>query len=224
MTVGTLWVNDVDRTPLSEWSLSFETRSDGVGQMTVVIQDRTNDPILEYGRNREIITYEVGGRVRWQGEIVQSKLDLPVGMPWRRWTLTCTDWNTLLDTRLVGCPNGQSWVSEDGGITYTAIDPNAPNGGEDQATIGQWFSAYVRTPDGRAFDTITYVGNFIANEILNDPYSGQPRVQPQNATLRAALDMMRAYGDRPIFYWISAPATRTSVPFVHWSVFPPVIP
>ncbi len=224
MTVGTLYINGMDRTPVSEWDAKWAIRTDGVGQLTVTIQDRTNDPTLEYGRERELISYEVGGVQQFDGEIVQSRLDLPVGMPWRRWTITATDWNTIFDLRLVGCPTGYTWVTNDGGKSYIAVDINAPNAGDDTATIVNWFDAYCRTSDNRTFDTGSFVGNYIANNVINDPYTGQPRIQPQLTTLRSAVDMLRAYGDRPIFCWIGPPLLRGGSPRVHWTVFPEVEP
>ena len=205
---------DVDVTGDSEWSMNWEERTDGSpGQFSAVIQDRTNTAL--YGvtqRDHVNLALSPSGFVLYDGEIVNSKLDLPVGMPWGRWNLSGSDWNTIPDLRLVGTPSGTNWVSIDGGLTFQAVDGSAHNASDDAVTIANLFSAYVAVPYF-VLDTSTYVGKYIPNSILNNPHSGDPQFEWTHVPLRSALDDMRSIGSQPIFLWIDPDGA------VHWQVF-----
>jgi hypothetical protein len=156
--------------------------------------------------------------VLYDGEIVNSKLDLPVGMPWGRWNLGGSDWNTIPDLRLVGVPNGSTWQSIDGGLTFQNVDPAAQAGATDAATVVNLFDNYVRRPsDGHAFDTSTYVGSYVPPSALIDQHTGEPLVTWSHSALRSSLDDVRSVGSFPIFMWID-PAG-----YVHWQVFQDVV-
>src|ERR1051325_4789619 len=169
----------------AQWDLSWEERIDGVGQASVTIQDRNNDPIREFGASNTLPGTDpptpTGGSVTvgWRdilklqttdfginlfhGEVLQSNLDLKVAFPWRRWKLTAADFNSLLDQRLVGAADGFTWETIDGGVTYQPIDPDAEGLSTDAATLQHLFDVYLRTPypDLAALDTTTYVHNWI---------------------------------------------------------------
>src|SRR4029077_18579587 len=104
---------------------------------------------------RDLVQIQVGGLNLFHGEITRSRLDLPAGFPWRRWAISASDFNTIMDLRLVGAADGDTWETIDGGLSYAAIDPNAHALSHDAATVAALFNAYVRKPqpDGGAFDT-----------------------------------------------------------------------
>src|SRR6266566_8722326 len=222
----------------AEWDLTWEERIDGVGQASVTIQDRLNDPLRGYGISNTLPGTDpplpTGGPVTvgWRdilklqttdfdfplfhGEILQSGLDLKVAFPWRRWALTATDFNALLDQRLVGAPDGATWETIDGGQTYQPIDPDAKGLATDAATVQHLFDVYLRKPpfpSGGAFDTSTYVHNWIPTNVMTDPATGESRLRWTNTTLRSALDEMRALSGFPVFCWVD-PGDA-----VHWQAF-----
>ena len=218
-----LTINGVDVTRPSEWSMTWEERTDGSpGQFTAVIQDRTNSAL--YGVvQRDHVNLALGsGFQLYDGEIVNSKLDLPVGMPWGRWNLGGSDWNTIPDLRLVGVPSGGTWLTTDGGLTFQNVDPLAQCGTSDSATVVALFHNYVRRPyDSAEFDTATYVNTYISatSGILFDTGSGAYHLDwnGSHVQLRGALDDVRSLGSFPIFFWID-PAG-----YVHWQVFQDVV-
>jgi hypothetical protein len=226
----------------AQWDLDFEERIDGVGQAHVTIQDRLNDPLREFGASNTVPGSEppqhTGGlwTVGWRdilqlkttagdinlfaGEILQSNLSLPAGFPWRRWKLTATDWNSLLDQRLVGAPQGSTWETIDGGVTYQVVDPNAKGLSTDVDTLQNLFDVYVRKPvyphtypDGGTFDTSSFVRSWIPSDVMTDPATGESRLQWTNTTLRSALDEMRGLASFPLFCWIDPDDA------VHWMAF-----
>jgi hypothetical protein len=210
-----LTINGTDVTGDSEWSMSWEERTDGSpGQFSAVIQDRSNSMLFGVVQRDHVKLALGSGFVLYDGEIVNSKLDLPVGMPWGRWNLSGSDWNTIPDLRLVGVPNGETWVTYDGGLTVQNVDPNAQSGGTDAGTVAYLFDHYVRRPsDGAAFDTSVYVGTYIPDGILG----GNGQINWSHSQLRGAFDDVRSVGNFPIFMWID-PAG-----YVHWQVFQDVV-
>jgi hypothetical protein len=234
MTAASLLVNGVDvgilGTGAAQWDATWEERVDGVGNASVTIQDRDNLPNLEYGRGfevteldgsvtigwRDLIQIKVGSLNLFHGEITKSNLDLPAGFPFRRWKVTANDFNSVMDMRLVGAPDGYTWETIDGGETYTPIDPDAHGLSSDADTVAALFDAYARKPldDAGAFDTSTFVHDWIPASIMVDPNTGESRLRWTNTTLRSALDEMRALAGFPLFCWIDPDDA------VHWMALP----
>ena len=219
-----LTINGVDLTPDTEWAMTWEERTDGSpGQFSATIQDRANSLQLGVAQRDHVrLTLQPSGFILYDGEIVNSTLDLPVGMPWGRWKISGSDWNTIPDLRLVGTPAGWLWFSYDGGLTFQTIDPHAQCGTSDASTVASLFANYVRRPyDGALFDTTAYVGTYISDtsEILFDDRTGVYHLDWTNShtPLRSALDDVRSLGSRPIFVWID-PAG-----YVHWQAFQDVV-
>ena len=214
-----LLINGVDVTGDSEWSMTWEERADGSpGQFSAVVQDRANSMLFGVTQRDHVNLALTSGFQLFDGEIVNSKLDLPVGMPWGRWNLQGTDWNTVPDLRLVGVPSGGIWQSIDGGLTFQNVDPSAYCAPSDSATIAALFEAYVRkpgmgwpTPTGPTrFNTSTFVGSYVSGAALINPHTGEPVLAWSHVQLRSALDDMRSLASAPVYFWID-PAG-----FVHW--------
>ncbi len=231
-----------------EWGATWEERIDGVGQATVVVQDRLLGD-YEYGRGitseltapppgfsgvakgwRDVvrITDGIGGNL-FHGEVTNSKLDLPVGHPWRSWNMSASDFNTLFDQRLVGVPDGYTWKTIDGGSTHQAYDPFAVGLDRDGDTVAALIDQYVLLPllepsasiAGSTYtglfetlDTTTFVRNWIPRNIMVDPTTGKSRLGWDHSTLRAAIDEIRGLAGFPIYCWVD-PDLK-----VHWEVLP----
>jgi len=227
MSAAVLEINDQVVTGISEWDATWEERIDGVGSASVTVQDR-NMVGPEYGRGhditgggsttvgwRDLLRISADGINFFHGEIVHSNLDLKVAFPWRRWHITASDFNTLMDLRLVGAPDGYTWETIDGGVTHQVVDPNARGLSTDALTVQALFDNYVRKPqpDGGALDTTTYVHSWIPISIMTDPLTSQTRLIWTNTTLRSALDEIRALSGFPVFCWIDPDDA------VHWMAF-----
>ena len=219
---ATLLVNGVDVTGPTEWSMTWEERADGSpGTFSAVIQNRHADDFVFGVTQRERVNLTLSsGFILYDGEVVNSTLDLPVGQI-GRWNLKGTDWNTVPDLRLVGVPSGGTWLSTDGGLTFLNVDPNAQNGPTDAVTIAELFDAYVRKPGvgwpfpspPTPFNTSAYVGNYVSGAALLNPHTGEPTLQWSHSTLHSALDDVRSLATSPVYFWID-PAG-----FVHWKTY-----
>ena len=210
-----LLINGVDVTGDSEWSMTWEERADGSpGQFSAVIQDRLNSLLFGVTQRDHVQLNLTSGFPLYDGEIVNSKLDLPVGMPWGRWNVQGTDWNTIPDLRLVGVPSGLTWASYDGGLTFQNVDPRAQCGTDDSGTVHDLFHNYARRPDGSAFNADTFVSTYIStsSHILFDSVTGAYHLDwnGSHSPIRSALDEVRSLGSAPIFLWIDPSG------FVHW--------
>jgi hypothetical protein len=216
-TDAQLLINNRDVTPVAEWDASWEERADGTpGQMTVTIQDRGNANV--YGNSRDRITLKIAGVNAFDGEIVTSQIDLPPGVPWRRWKISATDWNTVPDLRLVNVPSGESWLSTDGGATFQNVDPNAQGGGDDAHTVADLFAAYAARPDGSAFDASSYVYTYIPNSVLINQHTGESNwAANPHESLKSALDNLRNLAGVPIYTWIDPDGK------VHWVALPDLV-
>src|ERR1051326_1177405 len=227
MSAAVLEMNEIVVTPDAEWDATWEERIDGVGQASATIQDR-NMVGPEYGRSfsitsggnttigwRDLLRISADGINFFHGEVVTSTLSLPVAFPWRRWRISASDFNSLLDLRLVGAPDGFTWETIDGGVTHQAVDPDAHGLATDGATVQALFQTYVRKPepDGAALNTGTYVHNWIPTSIMEDPATGETRLRWTNTTLRSALDEIRSLSSFPVFCWIDPDDA------VHWMAF-----
>jgi hypothetical protein len=231
-----------------EWGATWEQRIDGVGQASVVVQDRDTSSSVEYAKGikstlddvgtsgfrgvtdgwRDVLklTDGAGANLFW-GEVTNADLLLPTGHPYRRWNLSASDFNTLFDQRLVGVPDGYTWISIDGGQTHIAVDPNAKGLSRDGDTLKALLDTYVRLPllepapshtgSTWTFDELgstTYVRNWIPRRIMLDPATGESRLQWRQTTLRAAIDEMRGLAGFPIYCWIDPDLE------VHWESLP----
>jgi hypothetical protein len=229
MTDFGLLIDGVPTVLPPQWDATWTEVVGGVGQASVTLQNRANDDSLDpliAGNTgyRHLLKMTAGSWVLYEGEIVTPTLKLPVGFPWRRWVLGCTDFNTVLDLRIIGAPDGGMWLTTDGGLTFVAVDPSAVNASNDSGTVQAWFDAYVRvTQDLGAFDTTLdsaggFVGTYIPSTVLNPAPAGQPILLPINATLASAFAELAGYGAFPIYGpWID-PDRK-----VHWSAFPTLI-
>jgi hypothetical protein len=215
-----LLINGVDRTPDSQWDATWEQKLDGVGMANITIQDRSNS--TEYGKVRDLIVMRAGSTNVFSGEITRARVELPVGFPWRRWKITASDWNTVMDLRLVGAPDGTYWGSIDGGQTHEAIDRAAHSAYHDGWSIDNLFNGggaesapgYARMPDGTRFDTTQpNRTNYLPRSVFIEPTHNEYRIHWTNVTLRAAIDEIRGLAPFPIYCWID-PDHK-----VHWQAF-----
>jgi TP901 family phage tail tape measure protein len=154
----------------------------------------------------------------YTGEITRSRLDLPPGRPWRRWKLSASDLNTVMDLRLVGAPDGYSWTTIDGGRTHTPYRPFAHAIHSDRTTV-QTCSPTTPTSRRRSraggglFQISFFVFNWIPLRVMYDRATG---VEPPALDERhPPLGAQRDGGARrfPIFCWIDPSG------YVHWEAF-----
>ena len=206
-TAFELKVNGIDKTPPSadedsaaEWDVTWEERIDGVGTASGTIQDRNNDG-PDFAKDRDEIEMLVSGDRVFHGEITRAKLLLPAGRPFRRWRFSATDYNTILDLRLVGTPDGSDFTSIDGGQTHSPIDPHAHCRATDRLTVAWLFEKYAAMPNGDPIDATTFVRHYVNKFILYNKH-GKPVLWWTHATLRAALDELANMAGFPIFYWL----------------------
>lgn len=206
-TAFQMLINGIDRTPpgadvddAAEWDVTWEERIDGVGTATGTIQDRNNNG-AEFAKERDEIEMLVNGDRVFHGEITKSRLELPSGRPWRRWKFTASDYNTILDLRLVGTPDGSDFTSIDGGKTHTPIDPHAHCLATDRLTVQWLFEKYAAMPDGTPIDATTFVRHYVNKFVLYNKH-GKPVLWWTHATLREALNELANMAGFPIFYWM----------------------
>jgi len=113
------------------------------------------------------------------------------------------DLNAILDTTLVGVPDGTNWSADDIAGVYTAIDPNAQVvAGSDASNVQALFAAYWRY--SVSIDTTSYVTTI-------NPSVGNPPTYWDRITLRQALDDLAAMSSPATYYWIDADAK------LHWT-------
>jgi hypothetical protein len=175
----------------------------GSATATMKIYDLTNSVTIN--RLDTIVVYDTtNSRNVFQGSVQKRKID--VVATYRIWTLSCVDLNSILDTTLVGTPDGSSWVFDASG-SYTCVDPSAyVNGGSDAANVQRLFAAYWKY--GVAINTTTYV------ETTNPSIGFPDGVTWSRRTLRQALDDVAALSGPFVFYWIDADA------YLHWTTKP----
>jgi len=205
-----LWVNEVEVTGVSEWSATWSEVVGGVGQATVTVQNRASDPSLDFN-DRDILRMTMGTWVLFEGEVVRASIDLPAGYPFRRWVLSCSDWNTIPDTRMVNVPDGQNWAAPAGGDGDLSssdtggpqpVDPESQVAGTDRATIQNWYQYKVLAPDGGAFDTDEFVDELIPNTQLIDGRTGEPNFVPGQGPLKGAISQMGGLAAVTVYDWI----------------------
>ena len=205
-----LWVNEVEVTGVSEWSATWSEVVGGVGTAAVTVQNRAADPALDFAA-RDILRMTMGTWVLWEGEIVRASIELPAGYPFRRWVLSCSDWNTVPDLRLLNVPQGDNWAVNPGGDANLAstepngpypVDPESEMGATDRVTIQNWYHFKVLAPDGGAFDTDEFVDELIPNSQLVDGRTGESNFVPGQGPLKGAIDQMSSLASIPVFNWI----------------------
>lgn len=144
-----------------EWSMKVEEILGSTGRATLTIQDRTMTLEPECHWDVKAVVRSTGF-VLWRGEVISEPEDLPVGFPWRRWSLDCADYNNELDWRLVGALDGVTWRDIDGLGDYVNIDPFAASLDTDKTTVQTLLDHYIRV-DGTAIETATYVGEYLTD-------------------------------------------------------------
>jgi hypothetical protein len=197
----TVWTPpDASADAAVEWDFSWEERIDGVGTASFTLQDRENEG-PEFGRVRDEIKAFIGDDRIFHGEITKARLELPVGHPFRRWKITASDYNTILDLRLVGTPDGSDFTSIDGGKTHTPLDPHAHCRATDRLTVEWLFEKYAKMPDGSAIDATTFVRHYVNKYVLYNKHD-KPVLWWRHVTLREALNELANMAGFPIFYWM----------------------
>lgn len=179
--------------------ISIEETAPGVATMICRLWDMTNsitvnklDPIV-------VTDPTTPGHNTFNGYVTNRKLT--VMATYRIWELRCTDLNSWLDDKVVGAPNGSSFLQDPPG-TYVAFDPNAVSQSSDAATVQWLFSVYA--PDLPA-NTTTYVQTV-------EPNLGLHPVRWNTTTLRQALDEIASLTNDNLRYWIDPDW------YVHWTI------
>lgn len=200
-----LYINNVLK-DFMEWSASGEEIVGTGGRATFVVQDRdlTWEPETHWDVKAVVHS---SGWVLFRGEIVREPVELPVGEPYRRWKLECSDYNNQLPQRLVGAIDGNTWIDADGFGDYIAIDPYAESLATDRETIIALFDHYIRI-NGEAIDTATYVGQYLVPESFAKfrwTYSTLQKVLEELASLITVN--LQSWIDPDLkFHWVAIPS------------------
>jgi hypothetical protein len=202
MTAVELYINDA-LTLGMEWSLSCEEILGGVGRATLTVQDRTNS--WEPATHDDIkVIIAATGWVIFRGEVVSEPVELPVGMPWRRWGMECSDYNNQLPLRLVGAIDGTVWMDADGFGDYIAVDAWANSTGSDRQTIQTLFDHYIRIR-GSSIETSEFVGEYLVDLAT---------VYWMYSTLQSALEELASFVSQNLQFWLD-PDLK-----FHWQTIP----
>lgn len=155
-----LFVNHVEIVNV-EWEMTTEEILGGKGRARLVVQDRTNtwepQPHWDVKAIRRSDSW-----VMFRGEIINEPVELPVGMPFRKWQLDCVDYSDQFPQRLIGAFDGVTWQDVDGLGDYVNIDPFAHSLATDKLTIQALFDRYIRV-DGEAINTTEFVGEYLTD-------------------------------------------------------------
>jgi len=186
-----LTVNHVEASDDMEWSLTPEEILGGTGRATLTVQDRTNtwEPQPHWDVKAEVRST---GHVLFRGEIIRTPLELPTGMPWRKWKLDCVDYNDQKPQRLIGALDGVTWQDVDGLGDYVNIDINAHSLRTDRLTIQHLFDKYFRV-DGQAVDTDEFVGEYLVDF---------PMLSWQYSDLQSALEELASQIAQNLQFWL----------------------
>jgi hypothetical protein len=185
----------------------------GSSTLTAKVYDLTNQIMIGYLAPIWVVDVTTGTNL-FQG-FVQSYTVTPQAT-YRILDLSCVDTNWILDTHLVGVPNGGNWGSNDGGQTFQDGDPNAGLDGSDRVAVQRLFSDYwaygVTVPE-----TDTYVQE-INSDITNG--SGVPYVEDRK-TLRQGLDDVCALSSPGTVCWMDQGVGHGygSTSYVHLTTF-----
>ena len=208
-----VYIAHVNLGDIIEWlGTSTEEILGTQGQSQIVIQDRTNSLTINEHDDIQLVVHD-SGWVLFRGEIITAKGDLPVGMPWTRYTLSCADYNGELSQRLVGAVDGNTWQKIDSLGDYTPIDPYANTLGTDKLTIQQLFDHYFRV-DGDAAETDTYVSELLPLGSFNPIYWSTAGTAATAATLASALADLAGLVSSNVQFWLDPDL------YFHWQVIP----
>lgn len=186
-----------------EWNANGREILGGIGSATITAQDRNVDSTWEPRAHHDVkIRIRATGWVLFHGESLQPRLELPPGMPWRRWVVPCRDYNAQLAERLVGAPAGSIFQGDpnDPDLHYP-VDPSAVSASTDEVTIQEWYTDYFLLPDGTPVDTATYVFEYVPNGILGDPRFAIDE-QDGMTTLAGMIAALAALADVNVQDWL----------------------
>ncbi len=207
-----LWIDRFEVARM-EWTMTTEEVLGGVGRATITIQDRNPDSDWEPAAHMDVLAViRSSGWRLWHGETMQPAVSLPPGMPWRRWTIACRDYNAAFDERAVGAPPGGFWTRPSEKDPYRSVDPNGLSWATDKITAQQWVRYYCN-PNAVVFDTGTYVFEYVPNAIMGRP-DYIVDLQDQMAILRPALEQVAAIADVNIQFGVDADDR------LHWQAIP----
>jgi len=186
-----LFINHVEMSDDMEWSLTCEEILGGTGRATLTVQDRLNSSWIPQAHWDVKVVIRATGWVLFRGEIITPTLDLPVGFPWRKWVLDCSDYNNQPPQRLVGAPSGYIWGSLGPVPPYDlfAEDGNAISGSDDKGTIQSLIRAYLAV-DGATPDVTRYVQDCGWHIAVR---GAESLIWWNNTTLQAAIDEIDSY-------------------------------
>lgn len=185
-----------------EWDANGEEVVGSVGRATVTIQDRDVDSAFEPEPHTSVlIRIRSSGWVLFRGESMVSRVELPPGVPWRRWVIECRDYNGQIGERLVGAPPGGIYWSLTPEDPPQPIDPSGMSWATDAASIQNWVDSYMLLPTGEPIDTATHVHEYVPNDILGDPRYIM-NVQQDMTTLADMVSRLAAMADVNVQDWI----------------------
>lgn len=188
----------------AEWSMTFEEVLGGAGRMTAIVQDRTNTWVPEAHWDVKA-TIRSTSHVLYRGKILTFKLILDLQVPWRKWQLTCTDYNPEMSQRKIGAFDGKEWVDTSGLGVFINVDPYGATLATDKLTVQALFDHYFRV-DGEAIDTETFVNEYLADIFpIEWSYSDmQQALEEMAALIQANLQFWIDMDLR--FHWVTIPA------------------
>ncbi len=204
----TITINAVDRTasiPFSDsptgaasWVEVTETVP-GIATAKMRIYDPTNS--ITINRLDPITVYDTtNSKNIFQGYVQKRTIEVVATYRWIH--LDCVDLNAVMDTTLVGVPNGTNWTLT--GNQYAPADPYATvQGGTDAAAIQALFTHYWVYPV--SIDTTTYV-------TVTNPSIGYPDgITWSRTTMKQAANDIASLATPYTVGWIDADAK------LHWT-------
>lgn len=199
-----LEINGTDVSDGMEWGISTEEILGGTGRYTLIVQDRTNSWIPEAHWNVKVSIRSTGW-VLGRGEIISKPLDLTPGLRWRTWKMTCADYNGQLPQRLVGAMDGKTWMDTSGLGVFVNIDPFASTLDTDKLTVRQLLDHYIRV-NGEAFDTSTYVEEYIAQLFPRSWYYQNLQAVLEELAALVVANLQFWVDPDLKFHWVTIPA------------------
>lgn len=203
-----LFVNGSEVGGFMEWTATFEEILGGQGSAQITLQDRTNTYEPQCHWDVKAVVHATG-HVLFRGEIISPPVALLDGEGFRRWKLSCVDYNYELDWRLVGAVDGKTWIDEDGFGDFIPIDPYANSLADDKQTVQALFDHYIRVA-GEAIGTDTFVVPNLS------PGSFTP-IFWNRATLRSALDDLASLVTNNLQYGIDPDLELHWTPIPSWT-------
>jgi hypothetical protein len=206
-------VGPAEVTDLCEWGATVEETLGGAGVTTFVIQDRGGvfPDELSLRRQPVLIWLDApnapGGVWNlFRGMVSTAEAAAPVGMPWPRYTLSCTDlYNELLDKKILGEPLHLIKADQTGNLLYG--NPSGTIGGV-WATLARWDPQNTSVYAALAASFGVYLMMPGNSDVVNaNPYF-------EKTTIRGALDTLAGYSGGNTQYWWDADGV------FHWKVIP----